>query len=239
MPGVIAALAGWPPARSIVRTATVPAPYVLAGAGCVAAAATVLLVGGLSPSRPSAAVIHLALPLLMAMLGVSDAGADQRHGTLHLEVVAARSRWRQWREASLGVVVVGALSGAAAGVVGAVAVAVAFDPFPRPLVAVGAAAVVAAAWALIGASVTRTVHSSLGAASAVLLYLVVVEPIVETATPAAAPWLPSRAAADLLDASGGTAALGSPALHLVAVAVVCSVTAALVGSRRSIGVTQE
>lgn len=228
-------MTGPPLLRDLRRLLSVPLPWVVLVLCAVVPLLTGLALAAVDPAGNGAAALS-ALPLLCALLGAVGAGAEQRYGTLHTEVLlhggCSRARSRLVLALGLG----GLACGAVTGVVALAVSRLTGGPAGLPWSAVAIACLVAAAWSVVGAAVGSAVGSQVTAVTGLVCWLVVVEPLLEAAARPLAPYLPARASSALL--SGGSwAGLQADALRLVAVAAVADLLARLVVRARDVPVT--
>lgn len=226
--------------RDAWRAVSTPGPWLILA---ITAASAILVVRGitLAGAQPSQPMVHLAVPLLAGLLGSMTVGADLRYGTWHLEVLLAGSRTAHWLRATASVLALGLLVGATSGLASWGCCALWADDslgsVDAARRAAGAVMLAAAAWAILGASVTAIFGSQIAGTSGVVVY-VMVEPLIEPTLGMQATWLPGKAFSELLAASADGLAddARSLAFRVLLVAAALWVGAWLTAARRPIPV---
>jgi ABC-2 type transport system permease protein len=219
--------------RDLTRAATVPTPWLLSALGAVLASGTTLGLIALrsAPSGPAALAV---LPALAGSLGAVLTGADFRYGSLPAEIMLCGGKARYFVRQIAVTAPAGA--GAAAFMAGAAAtIAVVLGHrLADPAVFVAVAGAAGAGWSLIGCALAVSCRGQTGAVTALLIYLLMVEPVLQTTTRALSAWLPGAITARLLAVSGSGFA---DAIRFTVVTAVLCAAALAVFFRRDVEAT--
>jgi ABC-2 type transport system permease protein len=238
----------------VLKLRTVRLPWVLLAAAVVVAVAGASgpMVQGADLADPGTAVAsigHAGLVSLFAMvLGVAAVAGEHRHRTIADTYLSTPRRGRVVLAKLVVTTVAGAGIGLAAAVVAVAATAVGYaarggslDLWTEPVLRTAGGAVVwCAVFAAIGVGLGALVRNLMGALTAALAWLALVEGVAgDLLGDEAARWLPFRAGTALgnlpaVEGGGGELGQGAAALALAAYAVVLAAVAISTTVRRDV-----